>query len=245
MDATGVVIEAVAAFADWLRVQPPLAIYAVVALVAFLENVIPPIPGDILIVIAGYFVGVGVVAFAPVCASATAGSAAGFMVLYAVGRALGDAIDDPRRLRWLPSGPVGTVRAWLARWGYAVVAVNRLLSGARAVISLLAGASRLDARRCALWATVSAALWTALLAGAGYVVGSEWERVVPFLRAYGRLVTFGLVAAGLLALGYRMRRRARAAVAAPGHGSARRGKPGGAKESAKTSASSFPHTPDG
>ena len=160
-------IEAGSAFVDWLRGLPPSGIYAVVFVVAWAENVIPPIPGDLVVVVAGSFVALGVIGLVPTFALATAGSVLGFLTVFAAGQRLGTAVHDPARLRWIPRGAVVTVEAWLARWGLGVVAANRFLSGGRAVIGLLAGASGMPSGAVTVWATVSALAWNAVLVGGG------------------------------------------------------------------------------
>ena len=202
-------IEAVDAFTAWLRTLPPAGIYAVLFAVAWGENVVPPIPGDVVVVVAGSFVALGLIGLVPAFALATLGSALGFLTVYAVGRRLGDAVHDPTRMRWIPRGPVRVAEAWLSRWGLGVVAANRFLSGGRAVIGLLAGASGLRPGPVALWATVSAVAWNAVLLGGGYLLGNEWGRVAVFLKAYGRIVTAALVVAAVaLTLRWWMRRAA-------------------------------------
>ncbi|MEL6615140.1 MAG: DedA family protein, partial [Bacteroidota bacterium] len=160
-------MESVQAFADWLAALPPLSIYLVLFGVSYLENLVPPIWGDTLIVLCGWLVGVGTIAPVPTVLLATLGGALGFMTLYAVGRRLDTAIADPTRLRWIPRGPLAAAERWLSRWGMGVVAANRFLAGGRSVISLLVGASRLPVGRTAFWSTVSALLWCSLLVGAG------------------------------------------------------------------------------
>ena len=201
-------IESIEQFASWLGALPPLGIYLVLFAISVGENVVPPIPGDVAVVIAGSLVGFGTVALVPTFGIAVAGSVLGFLAMYAVGRRLGDAIGDPERMRWLPKGPVATVEGWLSRWGYGVVAANRFLSGGRSVIALLAGASGLRLPPTALWSTVSSLLWTGVLVGAGYAVGSEWDRVLGGLRLYGKAVTLGLALLALaVAARWALRRR--------------------------------------
>lgn len=190
-------IEVLDQFATWMGALPPLGIYLVLFGISVGENLIPPVPGDVAIVVAGSLVGFGTVSFIPTFSIAVVGSVIGFLAMYEVGRQLGEAIHDPDRLRWIPSGPLETVARWLDRWGYGVVAANRFLSGGRSVIALLVGASELRLVPTALWATLSALLWTAILVGSGYMVGSEWERVIPWMRAYGKTVTAGLALIGL------------------------------------------------
>lgn len=206
-------IEALDQFATWMGALPPLGIYLVLFGISVGENLVPPVPGDVAVVVAGSLVGFGTISMLPTFSIAVVGSVLGFLAMYGIGRQLGEAIHDPERLRWLPSGPLDTVATWLDRWGYGVVAANRFLSGGRAVIALLVGASELRLGPTALWATVSALLWTALLVGSGYMVGSEWERVLHGLRVYGKTVSLALAVIGLVA-GIRWWRRRRAGATA-------------------------------
>ena len=77
------------------------------------------------------------------------------------------------------------------------------------MIGLLAGASALRWGPTALWATVSAVAWSALLVWGGSVLGSEWERVLGWLAAYGRVVTVALVAVVAVVLVRRWRGKKR------------------------------------
>lgn len=193
------VAELLRDFAGWLQSLPPVGIYATLFLVAYVENLVPPFPGDVNVVIGGYLVSLGLIGFAPVVLVVSVGSALGFMTMYAVGKALGDAVEDPQRLRWIPKAPMRTAKKWLQRWGYGVVAVNRFLSGTRPVITLLAGASALKPLLTAFLAFLSSLAWYTLLVFAGYSVGANWEAILPILAVYGRIVIIILmVIAGVL-----------------------------------------------
>ena len=121
----------------------------------------------------------------------------GFMSMYAVGRWIGDAVLDPHRARWIPKQAAWKARRWLQRWGYGVVVANRFLSGARSVIALMVGAAEMRPGPVALWATVSAAVWTGLIATLGAMVGDNWPVIGEWLTRYGQAVTVAL-AAGLV-----------------------------------------------
>ncbi len=182
------IVEFLQDFANWLQTLPPLGVYATVFLIAYVENLIPPFPADVNVVIAGSLVGLGFIAFVPTVLAASIGSALGFMTMYAVGKVLGDAVEDPGRLKWIPKAPILKVKNWLQRWGYWVVAVNRFLSGSRAVITLLAGASDLKPVKTAMLSLISALAWYTLLVYAGYAVGANWESILPLLVVYGRII---------------------------------------------------------
>lgn len=182
---------------SWMEELPAGWIYVTVFAIAYLENVVPPIPGDMVVVFGGYLAGLGRVEFVPVVVLATVAGALGFMSVYALGRWVGDAALDPSRLRWVPKRAAWKARDWLRRWGYGVVAANRFLSGARSVISLMVGAAKMRPVPVAVWATLSAAVWTALIAYLGAVVGENWAIIGGWLARYSQAVTV-VLAVGLV-----------------------------------------------
>lgn len=190
-------MEYLSDFLTWMESLPPLLAYAAILIIAFGENVAPPIPGDMAVVFGGYLVGVGQLNFFVVVTLATIGGAVGFMTMYAIGYWVGDAVMDSERLRWIPKDRVGKAREWLDRYGYGLVAANRFLSGLRSVISLTVGMAHTDPWKTAMYATLGAAVWTGLIAYAGYAVGENWQIVAGYLRDYGRIVLAIVVVAGI------------------------------------------------
>ena len=180
-----------------MKALPAVWAYLTLFVIAYGENVLPPIPGDMVVVFAGYLAGVNQLHLGVVILLSTAGGALGFMTMYAVGYKLGRSVLNPDRLRWLPRQGFDRAQRWIHEYGYGVIAANRFLSGARSVISLTAGMFQMETTRTAWWCTVSALVWTGLISYAGYAVGENWDVVVDYLRAYGRIV---LVLLLLLAL---------------------------------------------
>ena len=199
-----------------MEALPPLWAYLTLFVIAYGENVLPPIPGDMVVVFGGYMAGLGSLNLLVVIFLATLGGAAGFMTVYALGYRLGHAVLDPDRMRWLPRDGVGKTQRWIQTYGYGVIAANRFLSGARSVISLTAGVAQMDPGRTAWWCTVSALVWTGLISYAGYAVGDNWEIVVVYLRAYGRVILALLAVAAVVGGGYWYWQRSAAAAAEPG-----------------------------
>ncbi len=175
-------------FIYWLEELPVFWAYLTLLLIAYGENVLPPIPGDMVVVFGGYLAGLGQLSLWLVVLLATIGGALGFMTMYAIGASLGKAVRRPDQFKWLPKRHIDRSEEWLQRWGYGVVAANRFLSGLRSVIALSAGMARMDARKTAAFATLSAALWVLLISWAGYAVGENWEVVSVYLKNYGYLI---------------------------------------------------------
>lgn len=177
----------------WMSELPAVWAYGLILVVAYGENVVPPIPGDMIVVFGGYLAGIGSLDLWAVIVLSSLGGALGFMSMYAIGHRLGTAILDPNRFRWLPKGRIRAARRYLHRWGYRLVAANRFLSGLRSVISLSVGMAHKPAGPVAAWATFSSIVWCVLLGVAGYYLGENWSVVGEYLRKYGTLVVALLV----------------------------------------------------
>jgi membrane protein DedA with SNARE-associated domain len=187
---------------QWALHVSPLWVYVALFLIAYGENVVPPIPGDLFVVFCGYLAGRGVLDLAWVVILSTVGGAGGFMTMYALGYRIGKAVLDPNRLRWLPKRRIYQVQRWMQRWGYGIVAANRFLSGTRSVISLTVGMAHMHPGKTALLATLSALVWTLLIAYLGYAIGENWPIVQEYLRLYGWIV-LGILFAVALGVGIR------------------------------------------
>ncbi len=200
-------MEWLADLTQWALQVPPFWVYVGLLAIAYGENVVPPIPGDLFVVFCGYLAGRGTLELWMVILLATLGGAAGFMTMYAVGYRIGVAVLDPHRLRWLPKRRIHQVQRWMRRWGYGIVAANRFLSGARSVISLTVGMAHMHPGKTALLATLSAFVWTTLISYLGYTIGENWPVVRYYLQVYGWVVlgVLGLIAVG--AAGWVWRRR--------------------------------------
>lgn len=188
-------------FFTWMQALPPVWAYVTLLIIAYGENVAPPIPGDMVVVFGGYLAGLGQLHLGVVVLLSTIGGALGFMTMFAVGVRLGEALLDPDRYRWLPRDGVEKAQRWIHKYGYAVIAANRFLSGARSVISLTAGMAQMQTGRTFRWCTVSAFVWTGLISYAGYAVGENWQLVVTYLRAYGRVILTLLLIGAVLFVG--------------------------------------------
>ena len=194
-------LESITSYAASLS---PVWFYAVLALSAFVENVVPPIPGDTVTVFAAYVVGRTQQGFLGVLISTTLGSAAGFMTLYALGRRIPEDYFVRRNFRFLPASSFLAAESWFQRHGYWIVLANRFLSGIRSVISIVCGLYRLPWPRVFVLALAGCAAWNLVLIYAGYMLGANWRLIDRILGDYSRLL---LILAVLLAGAWWLRKR--------------------------------------
>jgi membrane protein DedA with SNARE-associated domain len=202
-------VELINEIHGWLSGLQPGAVYAVLFAIAYFENLVPPVPGDVATVVAGMVAAAGAVSLPVVVVLAGLAGGLGFVTLYLVGRKFDDLLDDPRRLRWLPRGDIRRAEEKVARFGYAVVAVNRFLPGLRAVISVTVGMSHLAAGPVAVLATASATVWAALIAYMGYALVDNRETLARLTGGFERVGLVLSIAVGMaLAVWlWRVRRR--------------------------------------
>jgi membrane protein DedA with SNARE-associated domain len=157
------------------------------------------------------------VEFVPLVLVATVGSVTGFGVMFWLGYVFGVRIVDAGRLRILPLDAIQTVERWFQRYGYWVIVANRFLSGTRAVISFVAGMSKLSFPVTLLLCAISALVWNTLLVTVGWSVGQNWREIAHWLQVYGTLVTVVLIGLAGGWLAWRMWRARRARVSVSRH----------------------------
>lgn len=184
-----------------LKDLSPWMVYAAVFGMAFIENLFPPSPSDLAIVFGGSLAALGEVSFAWVLVAATAGSTTGFVAMYGIGAWSGRRILERGRISFLPVEAVRKAEAWFARHGLWLIVANRFLAGTRAVVSFFAGMSHLPLPLTTLLCFVSALAWNAILVGAGYALGQNWERIGFYLTTYSQVITGGVVVVLLVLLG--------------------------------------------
>ena len=198
----------------YLAALNPAWFYLALALSSFLENVVPPIPGDSVTVFAAYLVGRTDRSIAGVWLATSVGSTSGFMALYALGRAIHRDYFIRRDFRILPASSFLKAERWFQRFGYWIVLANRFFSGVRSVISIICGLYRLPWLGVLALSFLGCAAWNLLLIWGGSLLGANWTLIEKFLAQYSRIV----LAAGILLLGLWLLRRRRRAK--PSSGSA-------------------------
>lgn len=185
-------------FIQYLQTLDPFLIYVVVLSIAFIENVIPPFPSDVVIVFAGSLISVGQVGFVETLLFATVGSSVGFVVMYKIGDWFGDKILEQGRIKFIPIDAVRKVEAWFVKYGYWIIIANRFLAGTRAVVSFFAGLSELNLLKTTILSFLSALAWNAILVSAGWYLGQHWERIGFYLNMYSQVVTAIVVLVALI-----------------------------------------------
>jgi membrane protein DedA with SNARE-associated domain len=107
-----------------------------------------------------------------------AGNLAGSLVAYALAALLGERLllGPGRRLGFSPRH-LQLAQRWFDRYGMITVLVSRVLPVVRTYISFPAGLARVELVRFSLLTFVGALPWCAALAGGGYAIGANYDRI--------------------------------------------------------------------
>lgn len=176
---------------------PPSGIYLILFGVAYIENLIPPMPGDVIVAFGGYLAAESIIGVAPLWGMTVVASVLGFMTMYWLGYKWGVQIEENREshllLRFIDYKYFKRGKKWMERWGQGVILANRFLAGTRSVISLTAGMSRLHIMRTIVSSLLSSMLWNALLIGMGWVIRDNWKIIGEYLSNYGKVILLLIV----------------------------------------------------
>jgi membrane protein DedA with SNARE-associated domain len=181
-----------------------------VGLFTLAETVFPPIPSELILPLAGFLARLGSMNLVLVYVTSTLGAYAGALVLYWVGARLG----LERSIRWLSRMPlvdredIERAAGWFRRHGRSAVFFGRLLPGVRSLISLPAGAHRMNLGTFSLFTIAGSGLWNGLLIGLGALLGPQYRLIDEYARFlnYAVYVAVAGVVGWLVLRGVRRRR---------------------------------------
>ena len=170
---------------DWIAGLVEDGGYLGIAALMFAENLFPPIPSELIMPLAGFAAARGDLNIALATAAGAAGSLLGALFWYYVGRWLGSARLKRwagRHGRWLTLTPGDIDRscAWFNRHSGKAVFIGRLVPAVRTLISVPAGIAGMGLPRFLLYSALGTVLWTAFLAGLGYLLGDQYRKVADW-----------------------------------------------------------------
>ncbi|MCT7964477.1 DedA family protein [Laspinema sp. D1] len=182
---------------DWITNTITAFNYWGIALLMFLENIIPPIPSELIMPLAGFTVTQGKLVFWGVVVAGTVGSLLGALPWYYVSRRLGENrlkqwIDQYGKWLKLNSEDINKSQDWFMKYGAAVVLFGRLIPGIRTFISVPAGLQKMPFIEFIGYSLIGSLCWNLLLTYAGFVLGQNYGLVEKFLGPVAAVVLVGL-----------------------------------------------------
>jgi len=170
-------------------------VYALLFLIIFCETglvVLPFLPGDSLLVIAGTFCAIGSLQIWPLIFLLVLAAILGNTVNYWIGGAVGHKVMS-HHYRWLNPQSLAKTHAFYEKHGGKTIILARFTPIVRTFAPFVAGMSEMTPAKFQLFNVIGAILWIASLVLFGYLFGN-----MPWVRDHlNTLVLFGFATAFL------------------------------------------------
>jgi len=160
--------------------------YLTISLAMFLENIIPPIPSEIIMPLGGFFVYQQKLNFYILVFCGLIGTILGSLPWYYLGRLvnekkLSDFLDKKGKYLGISSNDLSKSKRWFEKYGVSLVFWGRLIPGIRTLISVPAGIELMPLKKFLIWTTFGSFIWVAILTYAGYLFGENYPIIETYL----------------------------------------------------------------
>ena len=194
---------------DWLGGLSPLVLNASLGLLAFVENVFPPIPADVIAAFGSF-----------VAAREDRSPLAPFLAVWVsnVGGAMfmwfvGSRIGRRRVEKWLRLSPHDPAEkrfeALYGRYGTAAFFLSRFIPGVRAIVPPFAGALHIKPLWPAIAIALASGIWYGLITVLAFRAGASFETLVTLLErlGWGAAIAASVLLAGMAGFLYWRRKK--------------------------------------
>ena len=160
--------------------------YLTICLAMFLENVIPPIPSEIIMPLGGFFVYQQKLNFFILVFWGLFGTLLGSLPWYYLGRLVNEKklsifLDKKGKYLGISSNDLAKSKRWFEKYGVSLVFWGRLVPGIRTLISVPAGIELMPLRKFLIWTTFGSLIWVVILTYAGYLFGENYPVIETYL----------------------------------------------------------------
>ena len=171
-----------------------------------LENAGVPVPGETILLIAGYYASTGEFNIALVMIIAASGAIVGDNIGFAIGHHYGRGfLLRVGRFFFLTPKRLEHMENYFESHGNKTILVARFITGLRVFAALLAGASRkMPWRVFVLYNMAGAVLWSVVITTLGYLFGASLPLLVKWVGRSGTILLIAAIVIGVIV--WRVRR---------------------------------------
>jgi len=178
---------------DWLINVINQYGYVGIAFLILLENVFPLILSELILTFSGFLTTISNTNMWLASLSATVGSMAGAILLYATGRILPQRkillfVEKNKRILHLKETDLKRSSDWMVRRGGSAVFLCRFIPVVRSLISIPAGASRMKMWKFLLYSLLGTAIWNTILIYLGALAGGNWQKITDYMNTYAYVI---------------------------------------------------------
>jgi membrane protein DedA with SNARE-associated domain len=208
----GIVASIISDVTDWLdEFSSNWWFLLIIFAVAFLDSVLPIVPGETTVIAGGVAAGAGNQNLALVILAGASGAFLGDNLAYSIGHRF-----EPRVRAWSERKPSRAIRLESAgnqikKRGGLLLITARFIPGGRTILTVSSGITAQPRLWFAAWVAVAGTIWATYAAGLGYLFGQAFEddHTAAFWLAFG--TALGITLLSELIRWLREVRRSRAA----------------------------------
>lgn len=184
-------------------------VYLFFFLSAVLQITVPPYPGDTLLVFGGYMGSTQLdVGFIPIFISYWLGTVVTSYVLYELGKWKGEAILKTKFIsKYFGKKHQDRAKTWVLKYGLITFFICKFIPGVNSLIIIFGGIFKYNK----IWAYIgigaASLVHNIIFFSTGKTIGSNWDNIKNFLRAYNRTVLIVLSIGLIIYLIYWFMRR--------------------------------------
>jgi len=173
-----------------------------------LENAGVPVPGETILLIAGFFASRGHFNIALVMLVAASGAVIGDNIGFAIGHHYGRGLLlrfgrffflTPKRLEHMEN--------YFKRYGNKTILVARFITGLRVFAALLAGASHMRWRVFLVYNVAGAIIWSVVITTLGYLFGESLPLLIRWVGRSGTILLVVILVVAVIIWHLRRRRK--------------------------------------
>jgi membrane protein DedA with SNARE-associated domain len=170
--------------------------YAAIFTVAFLDSIVPIVPGETTVILGGIAAGQGELSLLLVIACGAIGAFAGDSTSYLIGREISGRLQQTLLASDKWQGRLAAAARQLEKRGGPLLITARFVPGGRTAITLSSGITRRPFDWFGRWIAVATIIWATYAAGLGFLAGDQFkdDHTTAFLVAFGT----ALAATGLI-----------------------------------------------
>ncbi len=150
-------------------------VYALLFLIIFVETglvVMPFLPGDSLLFVAGALAGAGLMNYPLLMGLLLAAAVLGNQTNYSIGRAIGPRVFGWEQSRWFNKRAFEQAHAFYEKYGGITIVAARFMPFLRTFAPFVAGVAVMTRRKFSFYDVTGGALWVGSLVTAGYLFGN-------------------------------------------------------------------------
>lgn len=154
-----------------------------------LESVLIPIPSEVTMPFSGFLVAQGKLMFWWVVIVGTVANLFGSLIAYYIGFFLQETvllslIKKYGKFVLVSTDDYNHAKNWFSKYGDKVIFISRLLPAVRTIISLPAGAFKMDLKKFIVYTVTGCFIWSAVLTYIGVILGANWNSLEVYFRKF-------------------------------------------------------------